>query len=457
MSQTIVTISLENLLIDLINPRYPEQANQRESIATIAKYQGVKLINLAEDIAEKGLNPSELPLVAETDKAGIYVVLEGNRRIAALKLATTSQLLDSIELLPNVKKRFKKLNTEAISNFPRNISCAVLTREEARHWIGLKHSGERDGVGVVSWDGIAAQRFRGNSPSLEVIDLVENNNYVDDETKKKIVNIPITNIERILGSPEARELIGVDVKKKKLIITGDKNETIARLSTIVGDIAHGRKNVSDLDTKDQIVKYAREISTQPLPQSVGTPKGNSGPISSPVTPTKPLKPVRPINPVRNTLIPKQFKFAIKHTRLNQIYHELCNLEVDSFTNSCAVMLRVFIELTLDEYARRHKISFKTTPKPSGTQNASIPKGALKPKDMTLREKIDTIIKHFEQKNLCDPNDLRGIKMLLANRDHVISVTSLNAYVHNQNYNPAPSDLKAQWDSIEVFIQHLWTI
>ena len=57
--ETVRTIAVENLLVDVENPRYEPRANQREAIATIATEQGAKLANLAEDICDKGVNPSE--------------------------------------------------------------------------------------------------------------------------------------------------------------------------------------------------------------------------------------------------------------------------------------------------------------------------------------------------------------------------------------------------------------
>jgi hypothetical protein len=70
--QSIKSIPLENLIVDLFNPRHVTQPNQREALATIALDQGIKLANLADDIAEKGLNPSELPLVTPSEEKGMY-------------------------------------------------------------------------------------------------------------------------------------------------------------------------------------------------------------------------------------------------------------------------------------------------------------------------------------------------------------------------------------------------
>jgi len=53
-------VKLNNLLIDLQNPRYYPRTSQREALMTIVHDQGVKLVHLAEDVVDRGLNPSDL-------------------------------------------------------------------------------------------------------------------------------------------------------------------------------------------------------------------------------------------------------------------------------------------------------------------------------------------------------------------------------------------------------------
>src|SRR5437016_12433228 len=108
-STTLQSISLEYLLVDLQNPRYDPRTSQREALATIAQDQGEKLINLAEDIVDRGLNPSELAIVTPAEDDNIYVVLEGNRRIAALKLISSPSLLTSLGLSQTLTKRYHAL------------------------------------------------------------------------------------------------------------------------------------------------------------------------------------------------------------------------------------------------------------------------------------------------------------------------------------------------------------
>ena len=84
----IESIALDSLLIDTDNPRLegPLQ-DQRAAICAVAVNQGPKLAVLAKDIVEHGVNPSHSLIVTQFEEDSRYfVVLEGNRRVAALKI-----------------------------------------------------------------------------------------------------------------------------------------------------------------------------------------------------------------------------------------------------------------------------------------------------------------------------------------------------------------------------------
>jgi hypothetical protein len=55
VAQNIDLIPLENLRVNLFNPRHLQQPSQRDALYAIAHDQGVKLVNLADDILVQGL------------------------------------------------------------------------------------------------------------------------------------------------------------------------------------------------------------------------------------------------------------------------------------------------------------------------------------------------------------------------------------------------------------------
>ena len=101
-----LTLKLSNLYLDLKNPRYEEQRSQNEALNTIASDQKEKLLFLLRDIIKNGLNPSDIPIVMpDKDRVNGYIVLEGNRRIAALKLFMKPAILTST----GMRQKYSKL------------------------------------------------------------------------------------------------------------------------------------------------------------------------------------------------------------------------------------------------------------------------------------------------------------------------------------------------------------
>ncbi len=450
----IEKIAIEDLLIGLENPRYEACHSQREALETIALEQGEKLASLAEDIAENGLNPSDLPLVCPTNQPGKYVVMEGNRRIAALKLLLSPPLLSSLGLPDKLKNQFAEAHAHAQGMVSNTVNCAVIPAGDAKHWVYLRHTGENAGVGIVAWDAIQTRRFRGMTPGLQAIELVSARGYLDEQTKSRIPKIAITNIERVLGTPEAREYLGVEVSGGKLTLGTSEDEALGRLALLVMDVANRQVNVRKLHSRQQRIDYAREVSSRPLPQPAvpgtkgpGAQSGTAGVDKSGAG--------RRLPPYRTTLIPKRFKVAVGHPRINRIYHELQNLKVEKFTNCSAVMFRVLLELSLDEFAHKHGIQLTAQPRHGQPAGQSVTTGTTR--DMTLREKLRTVSDHLLAKNMCTKQELKGVRALISKGDHFLSVDSLNAYVHNKDYNPTHSELTTTWDNVQVLFENIWTL
>lgn len=436
-------ISVDKLLLNPENPRYDPKSNQLNALRALAGDQEEKLFNLAQDIAERGLNPAELPIVTPLDGSGEYLVLEGNRRIAALKLLRSPSLLTGLGLSTTLIEKFNELVTNSSTTSPTSVMCAILSHEEANHWMQIRHTGENKGVGVVPWNGVQTQRFRGNSPTLQIFDLVKDSDYLDDETRKKLANFSISNLERIVNTPEAREHLGVDIEKGHLRFKVAEEQAIARMATVVSDIAHKRITVSNIDTKPQRIDYAKQAGSQPMGKQLApkTKLGGGGQKTTPANTTPQSKRKNPTD--RKKLIPSGVKLIISQARINRIYNELQKLVIDQFPNSGAVLFRVFLELSIDEYADQKGVSLKKA-RTSG-QNF----------EMTLREKLTAVADFMQKQKICTKDELRRIRTLVKNRDHVLSIDSLHAYVHSKNFNPSSNELKLIWDDTQVFFEKLW--
>jgi hypothetical protein len=81
-------LNIADLLLDLTNPRLTGVRNQRDALQKIVDDQGEKLDVLAGSFVDEGMNPMDrFRVLREEEDADRYAVLEGNRRLAALKSA----------------------------------------------------------------------------------------------------------------------------------------------------------------------------------------------------------------------------------------------------------------------------------------------------------------------------------------------------------------------------------
>lgn len=171
-----VTCDLEELLLDLENPRISKSDSQRGALQKIIEDQDVKLVVLADSIVSDGLNPMDRWLVIKSAaERGRYVVLEGNRRLAALRILNNPRVLNDLEVRAPVKRRLQTIANEFDLNTIEPIDCfEVSDRAEAATWLNQRHTGENKGRGIVDWGGVATARFRGRDPALQALDLVVN-------------------------------------------------------------------------------------------------------------------------------------------------------------------------------------------------------------------------------------------------------------------------------------------
>jgi hypothetical protein len=101
-----VSLDLEDLLLDLENPRISRADSQRGAIQKIIEDQDVKLVVLAESIVSDRLNPMDRWLIIKSQtELGRFVVLEGNRRLSTLthltmrRVATCTMTFTSMTII----------------------------------------------------------------------------------------------------------------------------------------------------------------------------------------------------------------------------------------------------------------------------------------------------------------------------------------------------------------------
>lgn len=446
---SIKKIKLVNLQVNTENYRFEEVLNQKEAIEKMIENQGEKLISLIEDILKYGLNPNDkIQVTTSKHDNAKYNVLEGNRRTVALKLLNMPDLIEN-EKFSSLKKKFKRLHEENKSNLINEVECTVYDDpKEAEHWIGVKHGYGVVGVATDNWDPYQKDRYKekttGRSSLVyQAIKLLQVSEGVPREVKDNLDKLNTSNLKRLLDDPSVRNMLGIEVHKGVLSSKIDEKEVIKGLSKIVLDVLDTNFRVKDIYTKLDREDYIKNFDGRSKPNLAvksDSPWEFNGSSSSGQA-NEPLTTKTRANPRdRKKLIPKSCSLKISSPRINRMYHELQNLDVEKFANASAISLRVFVELSVDCYIEEHKLTTALSSAKSG-------------KD--FQQKVFTTASHLESKKLADPAICKGIRLEVKDSNSLLGVDTLHAYIHNHRLSPTPQNLVITWDNIQPFIEKVW--
>ena len=428
-----------DLLVDVENPRLIQGSQgQRETFRAIAEEQGPKLSVLAKDIAEYGLNPGD-PLYVIELPASVpqrFIVLEGNRRLAALRALENTDMFE-VSVKAGVLTALRRIG-KAYQQAPiDNIYCVLfVNREEAEHWILLRHTGQAGGAGIIPWGSDAATRFKARGgvgqTETQALDFLQRRGDLSAADRART---PATTLRRLLETPRIRERIGLGLEDRRLKLLADQEPVARALQWIVNGLIAGDIREPQVSTIQDRIKFANTLPPEILVTSTGAEAVD---LASVETPTRTRQPqVRPPKP-RNFLIPKDCAISVADERQRKIEWELRKLDLEQFTNSVGVMFRVFIELSCDSYIDR----------------ANLPK--IKERD-TLAKKLKAVTVDLQSRaKLSDKQATPVLKACEPDSLLAPSINLMNQYVHNPYLFPSDTDLRAAWDNLEPFVIAVWT-
>jgi hypothetical protein len=435
-------LKLADLIVNTENYRFDPLTGQKEAIDKMVANQQDKLFILADHILKNGLNPNDrIQVVTSSHESSKFVVVEGNRRVIAMKLVENPELIDDPRF-STLKKRFRNLHSQ-VALLPTELECTVYDDpSEADIWIKIKHTGQSNGVGTVEWSAQQIQRFdekvEGKSSiALQTIALLKNSTAVPDDIKRGLDSLKITNLDRLLDDPDVRSFLGIDVNNGVLQSDIDQTEVVKGLTRVAGDLLDPDFTVKRIYTKDDRMDYLRRFPAAMRPDRtkatkpwVFTKAGKGSTQPRPSTTPKP----HPKD--RKHLIPRSCVLKIENPRLNAIYYELQRLDLYKFTNAAAVLFRVFIELSLDCYIDKHS--------PGKVTSSS-----------KLLTKVTEVANHMEAKGFADKHICKGIRSTASNKNDLLGIETWHAYVHNLRFSPTVPNLNITWDNIQTFMEKLW--
>ena len=147
-SEKIIPMEISELTFDLKNPRLPEfdlTDNSTESDVIKVLWEAMDVEELMMSIASSGFFRHEPLIVAE--EGGKNIVIEGNRRLAAVKVLLKPSIAKDLKAdVPVITKEAK----DALKELPTVFG----TRKDYWHYIGFKHVN-----GPAKWSSYAKSRY----------------------------------------------------------------------------------------------------------------------------------------------------------------------------------------------------------------------------------------------------------------------------------------------------------
>ena len=453
------SVSPTNLHLDTKNPRLGREHSSkapREIIQYLFKHD--KALEVAESIAARGYFPNE-PLLAVKEGERM-VVVEGNRRLAALKALHEPGLLEG-NLERKVERLSRHINSTLIAKVPvivapsrkatdrqiagRHIGTPVLAwRAENRASFILDKLAEgydndtlRDELGFSLADIQGARETRAIADMARSLDLPE-------EIKAKL-NTPtakvFTTLKRIFDSSIGRDFFHIKTDSEH----GFRGETTKKefergFSKLVEDVVLGKQSSRSLNTNADIQSYFNQWEPKDKPQKKRGSFVPSDIIKGPSVASKPALPKKKSSTKKNkpeskTVLPKDLKIRHGNDRLSDIRRELTKLKREDFPNAGAVLLRVFFELSVRDFLKRTG-RFEEILKELKEKN-KLPNNGPKLSQLlpSINEQVDN--------HLSSPAAKTVKKALRYDQSAPFSIPDLHAFVHTEDL-PGARDIHQFW-------------
>jgi len=426
---------------------------------------------VAESIALLGYFSIESLLAVQ--EQGKLVVVEGNRRLAALKGLHNPELLDDpmrgkVQVLRNRMRDMRILSAVPIVVAPnrRATDRTVVGRhigksikpwqaEDRASFIiekideGYSVDQLRDELNFTLSD---IQKAKQTKAIAEIARAIP----IKDEKARAAVDAErpgmFSTIERLIDSAYARNKLFIEPDSQHgFVVNTSKPQIEKAFIKIVTDIGRGDENSRTLNNEEAIKEYfTKRWKKDDLPQKkqrtttpsdlIGTGGSKSRGKSSP--PSKP----KPQPRLSTTVLPRNFKPQYGGKRIQSIADELRRMKRAEFPNGGAVLLRVFVELSIRDYLIRSGAYDPLCERLEG--KGKLPYGHPQMKDL-----VTEVLKDIKKRLPKHEADLSE-KALRHNPSARFTISELHSFVHSPKDMPTAHDLEQFWERISAAMELL---
>lgn len=444
-----INLTVNNLKLDNNNPRIPSYYSTKTTNDILSyMFDHEDISRLAQKIADKGFIPHE-PIYVIKDNDN-YTVVEGNRRVSALKCLLRPEKAPTAASRSLMRKLHKRMSARLIERIEvvvapsrKDIEVVLyeLHAEGKKQWSRQQKSKFIAEIGTEGGESIndIATRF-GVTPS-EIRDSVQEyllSKYfkcmdfpVDIEEKINKNKINMSTLSRIVNSSKFHDLTGYEIIGNRIITTCSTSFFNELIAFIIRELVENKVNSRLINKSEEITKYLEKVEALISPQEDGSKVDFSVISENNINDNeenekdKELKKRKKIQ----TLIPKGINYITGSGKLDYLIEEAQGIVPHMHKCAAALMLRTIIELSIIRIFEKHN-----------QKNFCInDNGRYKQLSQNIKElvKRDSWFK--------DPAHLKDLKRFTAeDGNHWNSLETLNRYAHGEFTIPDKDMLYAVW-------------
>lgn len=450
-----LSLSVSNLKLDKENPRIPAYISTRtteEIFSYLFEYE--KIDRLAEKIVEKGFISHDPIYVIKEKKS--YVVVEGNRRVSALKCLLDPALVPSL----SKKRKFEKLKNKLGQDLIEKIDVIVapsrievqnvlfeLHAEGKLQWNRQQKNQFIASIGVNSNESIEEIAARFNVKPSEIQDAVQEyylERYftelklpTDIEEKALNVNFGISIMSRLVNCSFFKSLTGFKLEKGKLQTAISKYKFDYLLRNFIIDIVNKEIDSRKLNKTVDIEKYIQRIYEKISDEESDEAVDFSPKIIKSQSVNAKSQSVSKSKKTVKFLIPREKQYQTGLHKLDLLIEEAQSMLLDVHKTASALLLRTILELTTVRV-----FDINNSKKLCLNDNGRI---------KNLSNNLSTLTKKREWfQNQAYLSDL--VRFISSNNSDWNSLDSLNRYAHGEYTLPDKNVLQAVWLITEPLIE-----
>ena len=395
------------------------------------------------NIATNGFFPDELPVVIKED--GKFVVMEGNRRVAALKVLARPEIVPTKEtgvrtILKTAVPAIKDVEVVVAPdrNSVERFLASKHTQNTRRAWRPLRQAYFYK---AQLARGKSVKDLRNEYPTIDISKFLRLINihriakaisYDSDQITKKVSNertFPASTLERLYEDKNVRDFLGFDFDGDgEVQVKIDRKEFEKGFKRIVQDVTEKVVDSRALNNEQNRKEYLANLPKADTPNKTKAIKT----LTSKDFKEQPLS----VPQKRKKLAPRDVVFTLQSPGVRRMLIELQTIDYRKFPNATHDLLRSFLECALKAY-------FDQCGNP------------VKPAKGKSYVTLDTVLKEFKK-------EMDAVKNIQISQltQKIISDTNMTAYsaqfLNATNHNPSvfanAKDVEDAWDGLEKLLR-----